>query len=138
MATRVEILLRRGAIAKAFGDNDAVMAFEEQQRLLSEHPDLIATAQAAADAANAGVAAVKLPTYLVQTATATLANERVLSGVNGASVDYATAGLAKINNDPTLNHWSAGGLAATATASDHSIPVDIGGTTYYIRLSTVP
>lgn len=33
---------------------------------------------------------------------------------------------------------AATGLSASATASDHSIPIDVGGTTYYIRLSATP
>lgn len=138
MAYKVEILLRREAVAKAFGDPDAIKAFEEQQELLAGHPDEIALAQATATDAQGKANAVKAAPVVTFGATAAFSGERVLGGGPGVSVDVATPGQANIINDPTLNEWSATGLSATATASDHSIPIDIGGTTYYIRLSTTP
>lgn len=47
-----------------------------------------------ASATPADITALKAPTYIVQTATAALDNERVLSGLAPLSVDYATAGQA--------------------------------------------
>lgn len=50
--------------------------------------------QQALNDATAAVAALRGPVYLVQTATAELANERTLEGADGCTVDYATAGKA--------------------------------------------
>jgi hypothetical protein len=53
-------------------------------------------------AAQTAIDALKAPTYLVQTSTAALDNERAVSGIEGITVDYGTAGQAIVKPNPAL------------------------------------
>lgn len=119
--------------------------------------------QAALDAAAAqgGVLALNAAPYVTFGASATLSNERVLTAAGGVTFDTATASQIKIIVDALaiLNALATidftkpvdvqaalrcdslridQAATATATASTHSIPININGTVMYMRLSATP
>lgn len=52
----------------------------------------LATTNSAVSTNTSAITALRAPVYLVQTATSTLDNERVVTGVEGVTADYGTAG----------------------------------------------
>jgi hypothetical protein len=58
------------------------------------------------------LAAARVPTYIVQTATADLDNERVLTGADGCTVDYATPGQAIVRGPSIPAAATPGDVAA--------------------------
>ena len=120
-----------------------------------------AAADAAAAAAQGGVTALQGAPYVVFTASPTLSSERVLTAGGGVTYDIATAGQIKIIVDALaiLNALSSipftkpvdvqGALqcdslridaapAASVTAASHALPINLNGTTYYLKLSATP
>lgn len=85
------------------------------------------------DIATAGLAKVVVNVLTILNAAAINLTQPVVntSSIQAASIDAVgllECGSFKINDTAT----------ATATASDHSVPIQIGGTVYYMRLSTTP
>lgn len=83
----------RQALAKVFKDPKTLLAVEAALNAAPSGPDALVIAQQALDEANL----LKTPAYLVATPAAILANERVLGGGTGVTVDYSVGGLATIN-----------------------------------------
>lgn len=117
-------------------------------------------AQVTADTAIAAINAIKAAQFVVLALSGTLTGERVLVGATGVSLDVGTPDQVKIVVDALAILNSAAITltqavdvqaalrcdslqvdqtpAATVTASDHSIPINCNGVTYYMRLSTAP
>lgn len=118
------------------------------------------TAQTAAAAAQSTADTIAAAAFVVLGLSGALSAERVLTPGPGVTLDVSVANavtllvdalailnLAAINlTQPTR---VTGGLrtdtlrlddtlTASVTASDHSVPISIGGTTYYMRLSSTP
>lgn len=78
----------------------------------------------------------------IQTFGLTGSGEVQISNVNLTVINPALATVAQIDTATGTGLFSSLATnqtpAATATASDHSIPIVCNGTTYYIRLSTTP
>lgn len=149
-------------LSTIFPNPRAVAAFESLQRVaLVQTPAQATAAQATADSAAAAAAdaqssvdTVSAAQFLVLALSGALDNERVLTGNTGVTVDTSVAGVAKLvvnalailNAAPVVltQPLTAASLAttqtpaATATASDHSIPIVCNGTTFFMRLSTAP
>lgn len=128
----------------------------------------VADAQADADAAAAAAAAasgiatdVAGAPIVTFTATAALSNERVVTAADGVSFDISTPGQIKVVVDALaiLNALASivlttpvdvqGALqcdslridaapAVSATAASHALPINLNGTTYYLKLSATP
>lgn len=152
----------RFTLSLVFPNPRAIDAFENLQRnALVANPAAAATAQQTADdaataaaSAQSDVDTLAAAQFLVLALSGALDNERVLSGGTGVTLDTSVAGIAKIvvnaltilNAAPVIltQPLTAASLAtaqtpaATATASDHSIPIVCNGVTYYMRLSTAP
>lgn len=151
MAMLVELFIHRSKLAKFLDNPRDIQAFEQMQGVVAGTPDDIAaettarTASIAAEAA-ARVAAVAAETAARIAAVAAEAAARIAADATKAAIaGQAFTGLISAPNITTPGTLDAGalklpaaGLAATVTASDHSVPVDIGGTIYYIRLSATP
>lgn len=132
MAEHVGILLRRAAIAKAFGDDGAaIKAFEDQQALLAGHPDLIEQAQTTAtDAQNKANSLKATPEFLVLTLTGLLANERKLTAGTGVAItDGGANGNATIEIDTVtdLGYTPANKAGDTFTGAINAPQVRITG-----------
>lgn len=113
----------------------------------------IQAAQNAAEAAQASVDTVSGAEYITLASSANLTNAHVLGNSTGVSV--VTSGgnvtltvdaLAILNGAPVLLTQPVECPSiridetptSSSTASDHSIPINCNGTTYYMRLSTAP
>jgi hypothetical protein len=131
VANRVDILLRRGAIAKAFGDPDAVKAFEQQQELLAGHPDEIAAAQttangaqSSANTANSTANAIKGAPIVTMSATPALSGETVLD---------AAVIIAKLGYTPG-KAWVAAPALSTSSGAAGDAAYDAGF--FYLCIAT--
>jgi hypothetical protein len=79
-------------------------------------------AQNAADAAQGDADALRLPTYVVASASAELTNERVLAGSTGLTIDLATPGvLALVLNVITALGYTPANLAGASFSGEVSL-----------------
>ena len=136
--------IRRDVLAKAFGDPAAVVAFEAINRAV---------------AANSGSGdTLDSAKFVVLEASGSLSEERVLTADTGVTLDVTVDGVVKLTVDAAaiLNALAAIILtkpvdvqaalrcdslridatpSASTTASTHSLPINLNGTAYYLRLS---
>jgi len=143
------------------GIDQAQQAAEGAQTAADDAAAAAAAADAAAAAAQGGVLALNAAPYVTFGASATLSNERVVTAANGVSFDTLTAGQIKILVDALaiLNALTSidftkpvdvqaalrcdslridASPAASATAASHALPINLNGTTYYLKLSATP
>lgn len=136
-------------------------AINEAQQAADDAAAAAAAADAAAAAAQGGVLALNAAPYVTFGASATLSNERVATAANGVSFDTVTAGQIKILVDALaiLNALTSidftkpvdvqaalrcdslridANPAASVTAASHALPINLNGTTYYLKLSATP
>lgn len=162
------LLIDRAALARVFHDPRTLIAFESiQQAVQQDFPSAINANQQTADDALAAAAAaqstsdtIALAEFVVTALSGALTNERLLQGGVGVTIDTATPSAVRVlvnaltilnaaaitltqpvdvNNDLKCNTLEIDVAAtASATASDHSVPIKVGGVQYYMRLSTAP
>lgn len=88
-------------------------------------------AQAAAiEAATAAAAALRAPTYIVQSASGALDAERVLTGADGVTIDYGTAGQAIVRGPGTPAASAPVSAQYLVAATDATLTAErvLGGT----------
>lgn len=153
MATVVDVLLQRHAIAKAFGDDRSVKGFERLQEIVSEAPDLITLAQNTATDAQTKVNGLKASVqFLTLNTTGLLSAERALVGTAGqisltdggaggnatlALVDTAVA--AGSYGDAThVGAFTVDAKGRLTSASSVPISFPASGATAFTGLSDVP
>lgn len=157
----------RAVLATLFKSARDLGNFEQQQDIVLATPDAVKQAQDTADDAQGKVNDIKgNARFLVLALTGSLAQERRLVGGDGVTITDGGANADAtievdveaavghpipnkngdtFNGDVTVegtleaDHLKLNEAASASTAvATHSVPIDIGGVTYYLLLSTTP